>query len=1179
MKAVFENTEAEVDQNAIDKKYGEIERKNILITNENLNANCIAQDVFYIVTDSALSASRFHDLSTAYNVAMTRVVELESENSKLLDKIQHDSHDTMVKDFSKLEVAHLNLQLKYQHLKENIENFKSKSSKDVPEFDTFFELGIRDDQIQGHRNTIRKLKAQISQLKANKSDVIGTGMCHFTHTQNFQLNETVTALQEQLDHFKAENEKVKQHYQELFNSIKVTHVKTNERTTSLQTKIKNLKTQLKGKMPCITNNVVTPKVSAIAKYAIEVESIPASLKNNRNIHHHYLNRLRDILDTLRKIVEHGRSKRPSDNSLEYACIYTKRSQELLANVRASCSKESTNPTNHVKQPIVQKTNVPIIHSTEVNSDTKASMSKPRRNIKNDRTSTAKSVPKKKVEDHIRNTNRPTNPQSRKFGESNKLSKLGKQQELFANVGYQWKPTGRKFTLGEQCPLTRITKPKVVPVRQWKPTGRIIPLGEQCPVTRSIASTSAPIVVETQAPMVPIVPDNACTNQLDPNNNWGSGTPNSPCLSVFKFQTSNLNVNKMAYVDNTSGLALQRKERCTLQCALSLEEEKSSCLRPFSSTSFMLFYVRSVNKWINIPLIGSCRTLLIQPVPPAPAVHDPVFQPAPPAPADHVPVFPTSTPAYFSIEEDAPSTSISSSSVQQSPSIHQGVAVDHTLVVNPFAPVDDVPFVNIFAPDPSSEATSSREVSPADPNQSILPHEHLRKWTNSHPIDNIIGNPSRPVSTRQQLATDALWCFYNSVLSKVEPKNFKFAVIEDCWFEAMQEEIHEFDRLQVWELVPPPDCAMVIALKLEAIRIFIANAASKNMTVYQMDVKTAFLNGELKEEVYVSQPEGFVDPGHPHHVYRLKKALYGLKQAPRAWYDTLSNFLLAKGFFKGVVDPTLFFQRTGKHILHVQIYVDDIIFSSTDPQDYDHFSNEMSSKFQMSMMILYFPRLILKIVIPEAFFLIKLRFPVDQTCYRSMIGSLMYLTASRPDLVFAVCMCARYQSKPTKKHLEAVKRVFRYLQGTINMGLWYPKDTAMALTAYADADHAGCQDTRRSTSGCAQFLGDKLVSWSSKKQTSTSISSTEAEYIAIAIALCCNNVQHSRSKHIDIRHHFIREQVEKGVVELYFVRTEYQLADIFTKALPRVRFEFIRPRLGMRSLTPETLKRLQEELNE
>ncbi|GJW74998.1 hypothetical protein Tco_0134368 [Tanacetum coccineum] len=234
-------------------------------------------------------------------------------------------------------------------------------------------------------------------------------------------------------------------------------------------------------------------------------------------------------------------------------------------------------------------------------------------------------------------------------------------------------------------------------------------------------------------------------------------------------------------------------------------------------------------------------------------------------------------------------------------------------------------------------------------------------------------------------------------------------------------------------------------------------------------------------------------------------------------------------------------------------------------------------------------------------------PVDQTRFRGMVGSLMYLTASRPDLVFAVCMCARYQAKPTKKHLEAIKRVFRYLKGTINMGLWYPKDNAMSLTAYADADHAGCQDSRRSTSGSAQFLGDRLVSWSSKKQRSTAISTTEAEYIAMsgccaqilwmrsqlkdygfdfnkiplycdnksAIALCCNNVQHSRSKHIDIRHHFIREQVENRVVELYFVETNYQLADILTKALPRERFEFLLPRLGMKSLTPETLRRLQE----
>ncbi|GKB20164.1 integrase, catalytic region, zinc finger, CCHC-type containing protein [Tanacetum coccineum] len=338
MKAVFENMVAEVDQNVIDKKYEEIERKNLLITNDNLIANCIAHDVFYTVTDSALTASRFHDLSNAYNVAMTCAVELEAENSKLLEKIQTDDHDTMIKDFSKLEIAHLNLQLKHQHLKENIENFKSKSSKDVLEFDAFFELGKRDDQIQGHKNTIRKLKAKISQLKANKSDEISKFNYKSLDSQNLQLTKTVTTLQEQLEHFKAKNEKVKQHYQELFNSIKITRVKTIERTTSLQTEIENLKTQLKGKMPCVTSNVESPKVFVLKKYAIEVESIPPSQRNNRDVHHHYLNCLRDTLDTLCEIVEEARSKRPSDHSLDYASVYTKRSQELLENVSATCLK-------------------------------------------------------------------------------------------------------------------------------------------------------------------------------------------------------------------------------------------------------------------------------------------------------------------------------------------------------------------------------------------------------------------------------------------------------------------------------------------------------------------------------------------------------------------------------------------------------------------------------------------------------------------------------------------------------------------------------------------------------------------------------------------------------------------------------------------------------------------------
>ncbi|GJT96446.1 retrovirus-related pol polyprotein from transposon TNT 1-94 [Tanacetum coccineum] len=519
------------------------------------------------------------------------------------------------------------------------------------------------------------------------------------------------------------------------------------------------------------------------------------------------------------------------------------------------------------------------------------------------------------------------------------------------------------------------------------------------------------------------------------------------------------------------------------------------------------------------------------------------------------VIPTGPSVSISFDHDVPSSSHSpSSSAHHSSSVHHGVATEHSFKVNPFVATEHEPFVNVFAPDPNFEASSSGtltiELVPPPDCAMII----ALKWIYKVKLDeygDMLKNKARLVA-----------------------KGYR------------QEEGLNFEE------------SFASVTRLEAIRSFLANVASKNMTVYQMDMKTAFLNGELKEEVYVSQPEGFIDPDRPYHVYRLKKALYGLKQAPRAWYDTLSTFLLAQGFSKGVVDPTLFIRKTGKHTLHNPrgIFINQ-----------SKYANEILKKFDLHKSDPVDTPMVERTKLDEDLSGI----PVDQTQYRSMIGSLMYLTTNRPDFVFTVCMYARYQSKPTKKHLEAVKRVFWYLQGSINMGLWYPKDTAMALTAYADADHAGCQDTRRSTSGGAQFLGDKLVSWSSKKQTSTSISSTEAEYIAMsgccaqilwmrsqlsdygfaynhiplycdnksAIALCCNNVQHSRSKHIDIRHHFIREQVEKGVVELYFVRTEYQLADIFTKALPRERFEFILPRLGMKSMKPETLKRLQDDTDE
>ncbi|GJS02936.1 hypothetical protein Tco_0319444 [Tanacetum coccineum] len=195
--------------------------------------------------------------------------------------------------------------------------------------------------------------------------------------------------------------------------------------------------------------------------------------------------------------------------------------------------------------------------------------------------------------------------------------------------------------------------------------------------------------------------------------------------------------------------------------------------------------------------------------------------------------------------------------------------------------------------------------------------------------------------------------------------------------------------------------------------------------------------------------------------------------------------------------------------------------------------------------------------------------VDPTHYHGMVGTLMYLITSRPYLTFFVCMCARYQAKPTEKHLHAIKRTFKYLRGTINRGLWYPKDSSIALTAYADADHAGYQDTKR-------------ILWIRSQLTDYGLGFNKIPMYCdnkSAIALCCDNVQHSRSKHIDIKFHFIKVQVKNRVVELYFVNTEYQLADIFTKALGRERIEFLINKLRMRSFTPETLKQLPDEAEE
>ncbi|GJU75709.1 retrovirus-related pol polyprotein from transposon TNT 1-94 [Tanacetum coccineum] len=497
-----------------------------------------------------------------------------------------------------------------------------------------------------------------------------------------------------------------------------------------------------------------------------------------------------------------------------------------------------------------------------------------------------------------------------------------------------------------------------------------------------------------------------------------------------------------------------------------------------------------------------------------------------------------------------------------------------------------------------------------------------KESKSHPLDNVIGNLNQRTLRSQAQDKSNFFCF----LSTIEPKKVNEALKDESWVMAMQEELNQFISNDVWELVHNTMDMTIIGTKLvyrnklngngivtrnkarlvaqgynqqegndydetyapvarlESIRILLAYACTLDFKLFQMDVKSAFLNGFINEEVYVAQPLGFIDFAKPNHVYRLKKALYGLKQAPKAWYDRLKAFLIKHDYTMGMVDNTLFTKKKDPNLIIVQIYVDDIIFGSTCQEMCDDFAKIMHDEFEMSMMgeLNFFLGLQIKQLEDGIFFnqskyikeMLKkfgledskpMKTPmstetkltkdeegesVDNTKYRGMIGSLLYLTASRPDIMFSVCLCARFQEDPKTSHLEAVKRIFRYVKGTTHLGLWYPKGSDIETIVYADSDHAGDYVDRKSTSGICTFMGCCLTSWFLKKQTALAISTTEAEYVSAgkacqqalidydirlddipimcdnkgAIDLSKNPVQHSCTKHIEIHHNFLRDNV-------------------------------------------------------
>nr|GEZ35464.1 hypothetical protein [Tanacetum cinerariifolium] len=392
-------------------------------------------------------------------------------------------------------------------------------------------------------------------------------------------------------------------------------------------------------------------------------------------------------------------------------------------------------------------------------------------------------------------------------------------------------------------------------------------------------------------------------------------------------------------------------------------------------------------------------------------------------------------------------------------------------LNPNAMVDGNTFFNPFANSSTSAAvasSSSQNVDPSNMHTFYQPYPHEFQWTKDHPLEQVIGEPSRPVLIRNQLQSDGDMCMYALTKRLFKNKHDKEQTVIRNKSRLVVRGYRQEEGIDFEESFAP-------VARMEAIRIFLAYVAHKSFTVFQIDVKTTFLHGSLKEDVYVCQPEGFIDADHPSHVYKLKKVLYGLKQA----YSRFKMSMMGEmTFFLGLQvnqSPCGILINQSKYVLE--------ILNKYGMESCDHTGTPMEIKDKLD--------------------LDQNGTLIDATKYRSMIGALMYLTSSRPDIVHATCLCARYQAKPTKKHLKEVKRIFCYLRGTINMGLWYTKDFGFELIGFSDADYAGCKDTFKSTSDGAQFLGEKLVSWSSKKQDYMALSTVEAEYMSLST--CCTQV--------------------------------------------------------------------------
>nr|GEY45138.1 hypothetical protein [Tanacetum cinerariifolium] len=981
------------------------------------------------------------------------------------------------------------------------------------------------------KTVIKKLKERIKSLSGNMKEEKIKQELEEIETINIELDHRVAKLI-------AENEHLKQTYKQLYDSIKSSRIlskeqcddlikqvniksaKNSDLNASLQEKVlvitalKDTLRKLKGKA-IVDEAVILPPIDP-ELLQIDVALLAPKLQNNRTTHYDYLKHTQEETAILREIVKHERSLNPLNTSLDYACKYTKRIQELLIILKQTspCIHDlgdklmAVTPMNKTKkvritEPVTSSGNKPIktssssnivsnkpmMSSTRVIMPTSTSRSQPSGNTKKDRIlQTSSSAKKNKLEADLRNVvqivlwyldsgcskhmtgdrSQLTNfvnkfPGTVKFGNDHVAKIMGYGDYKIGKVTisrvYFVEGLGHNlFSVVQFCDsdLEVAFRQHTCFIRNLEGVDLLTGSRGKNQYTLSLGEmmASSPICLLSKA---------------SKTKSWLWHRR----LSHLNFGAIN-HLAKQGLVRGLPNLKFEKGHSCSA-CAMGKSKKKSHKPKSEYTNKEKLYLlhmdlcgpmrVKSVNgkKYILVIVDDYSRFTWVKCLRSKDEAPDIIIKFL-----KMIQVrlkFRTRAKIYFFN------------------TICTTIEKRLDLLFQPL-------FVELLTPSPSVDPPAPEVIAPIA--EAIAPEP--TESTGSPYSTTVDQDTPSPISTRLQLHEQALFCYCDAFLTSVEPKTYKDALTQSYWIEAMQEELNEIERLEVWELVPRPDKVMVITLnwiykvklddlggilknkanlmargycqeegidfeesfalvaRLEAIRIFLAYVTHKNMVVYQMDMKTAFFNDNLREDVYVSQPDGFVDPDNPNHVYKLKKSLYGLKQAPRAWYDMLSSFMISQDFSKGSVDPTLLIRRNGNDLILVQMYVDDIIFAASTPELCDIFAKILCSKFKMSMMgkILFF-----------------LGLQISQSPRGIFINQSKYALESLKNYDFESCDpldTPMVEKSKLDEDKEGKAIDPSHYRGIVNQGLWFTKDSLIALTAFADADHAGCQDTCRSTSG-------------------------------------------------------------------------------------------------------------------